>query len=126
MPTRPIFLDADLSWLIDASGISNPESRRRLNAIENQLARLARQWRAPGPIVPEREIRMSEATRSRLLAWVEEFELPDAATRARIVRYESGAVVENSVPDERVRLFLRPRRESTQGGFPRDIDREPT
>jgi hypothetical protein len=86
----PTFIDARLDWLIAASGITNPSPRRRLNAIENQLANLASRWRPLAPIDPERELRMSAVTRDQLVAWVEECEVASDETMERLAIYASG------------------------------------
>ena len=102
----PAFIEVQLSWLIAKSGITQPRLDRRMNAIENTLRALVKQWRGSAPIVPERELRMSDATRDELLAWVEECQQASGETRARMVIYASGAVVEPSVPDGWIRVLI--------------------
>ena len=63
----PSHMDVRLDWLIANSGIEQGDAFRRLNAIENQLANLASQWRQVRPILPATELRMSEATREQLV-----------------------------------------------------------
>lgn len=103
----PTFVEIELSWLISRSGITQARPDRRLNAIENTACALLLRWRGAEPIVPERELRMSDATRDDLLAWIEEREQTSGETRARITIYSSSAVADPSVPDGWIRVLVR-------------------
>lgn len=102
----PSFLDVRLDWLIAQSGIEHGDAFRRLNAIENQLANLASQWRAWRPIDPAREVRMCEATRDQLVMWIGEVASDSIHVLERLVIYHSKAVLDNAVPEGWVRLVL--------------------
>src|SRR5829696_663013 len=66
--TMPDYIDFALDFLIAQTGITQPFAHRRLNCVENTLTALVRQWRPRVPLVPDREIRMSDETRER--CWV--------------------------------------------------------
>ena len=106
MSRAPVYLEVALSWLIERSHITNGDPARRLDAIENQLANLAVQWRPRKPIDPERELRMSDVTRDQLLAWVEEHERAGFNLLPRLVIYASSAMEEASTPDGLIRVLL--------------------
>ena len=73
------FLDFSLAWLIEQTQLTQPSPFRRLKGIENTIAELARQWRNRRRIIdPAAQIRMSEATRVTMCAWLEAPEWPQA------------------------------------------------
>jgi hypothetical protein len=104
--SAPTYLEFDLAFLITRSGITNRSAARRLNGVENTVAALARRWREERPIAPATELRMTDWTRSQLLAWVTG-EMPEpGALAARFAPYTSGFVCDASVPAGWIRLWL--------------------
>ncbi|MDB4912899.1 MAG: hypothetical protein JWM95_543 [Gemmatimonadetes bacterium] len=100
----PSYIEARLDWLIEKSGIVHGPPHRRLNAIETMLTNLAR---SPRPIDPATQLRMCEATRTQLLAWIGT-EPPTGDLVARLVVYRSDAVViDASVPEGWIRILQR-------------------
>ncbi|MEP6619544.1 MAG: hypothetical protein ABJE47_09520 [bacterium] len=107
-----------MSWLITSSGITASRPDLRLNAIENLLAATTHQWRGAKLISPEGEVRMSEATRDRLLSWVQSLQWAvDPRTANRIARYSSHTVIEPTVPDGWIRVLLQPAAVAAKGVY---------
>jgi hypothetical protein len=96
----PSYIEARLDWLIASSGIVHGPPHRRLNAIENMLANLAR---SPRPINPASQLRMCKATRALLLAWIGT-EPPTGDLVARLEVYRTDVVIDADVPREWVRI----------------------
>ena|SRR5450759_3857432 len=106
-PSAPTHLEFELEWLISATGLTQPSPFRRLNAIENAIAELVRQWRDPlRQIDPEQEIRMSKATCAAACAWIEADEMAEQETAARLAAYWLAAVRDEGVAEGWVRLLL--------------------
>lgn len=101
-----VSLDVKLEWLISATGLrATTAAGRRLNALENVLTNLARRWRDHlVPIRPAVELRMSEDTCLRLLAWADAEGTGDPKTLDRLTTYASGALTDEGVPTGWVRL----------------------
>lgn len=109
MLAAPSSIDFLLSWLIGASDQASARPDRRLNAIERQIANGASQWRSVSSLDVANELRMTEATRDDLLAWVEQRQWSvDPVTRRRIMIYASAAVIEPTMPEGWVRLLVYP------------------
>ena len=106
--TMPDYIDFALDFLIAQTGITQPFAHRRLNCVENTLTALVRQWRPRVPLVPDREIRMSDETREALLGWIEAEEPGQGHTLQRLAVY-AASVTDESVPEGWVRLYLTPR-----------------
>jgi hypothetical protein len=108
MFSGPTYTEFKLGDLIVGAQLEQPRADRRLNALENTLAALVQLWRPRLPIVPANEVRMSTATLTALLAWVEEKEVAaDQRTRARLGVYASEPVINEAVPRGWVRALLR-------------------
>ena len=83
--TTPAYLGFSLAWLIEQTQLTQPSPFRRLNAIENTIAELARQWRDCRRLIdPAAEIRMSEATRAAMCAWIQASEVASGETSVRL------------------------------------------
>jgi hypothetical protein len=104
--SAPVHLEVSLHFLIRRSEISVFIPRRRLNAIENMIARLARPWRAQLPIDPALELRLSQRTRHELFLWIGPCHETDTATTARLVPYTLYPVEDESVPNGWIRLLI--------------------
>ena len=103
----PLYVEFTLAHLIARAGAPGPHPSERLDALELTLSLMARHWRTPRPIAPVRELRMSDATREALLAWVEADEGAEGDALVRLAVYASGAVTDEAVPEGWVRLGLR-------------------
>lgn len=103
----PNYIDFALGFVIAQAQITQPFAHRRLNAFENTVTALARQWRPRLPLVPDREIRMADETREALLAWIEAEEPGRGHTLQRLAVY-AASVTDGSVPEGWVRLHLTP------------------
>ncbi len=104
IPTKPVSLDVRLDWLILQTGIVKSSADRRLNAIENQLASLSRQWRGSDRVEVAREVRLSPLTFCELCAWLSKRGNPDACTAERLTVYS--AARDDLVPDGWLRMLL--------------------
>ena len=103
----PAYLEFKLSWIIERSEITNPSPFRRLNSIENLITQLAHQWRDHlRPLAVEREIRMSEASRVAMCAWVEGEQIASGETALRLAAYGLAAVRDETVAGGWVRLLI--------------------
>jgi hypothetical protein len=105
-PATPIHVEFALSHVIAHSRVQNANAVRRLNGIENTVAALAVEWREWRPIIPSRELRMSETTREALMAWVTAGEEGVQDVAARLAEYSRIGVVDDSVFKGWVRLLL--------------------
>ena len=102
----PAYLEFKLSWLIDRADLTTSNPYRRLNAIENLITQLAHQWRDHlRPLDVAREIRMSEATRLSMRAWIEAEQIATGETIVRLAAYGSAAVRDQSVAEGWIRLI---------------------
>jgi hypothetical protein len=107
-PVEPLYLEFVLGFVIERSSITEPYAHRRLNGFENALTALAARYRPALPLVPDRELRMSNETREALLGWIEAEEAGKGFTLKRLAVYAM-AVTDDSVPEGWVRLNLRSR-----------------
>jgi hypothetical protein len=96
------FIEAKLDWVIARSGVAFGPPNRRLNAVENILTSLAH---PPRPIDPASELRMCEATRDALLAWLKAKEPGAEDVLARLVVYQSDVVIDANVPQGWMRIM---------------------
>ena len=103
-PTKPLSLDVRLDWLILQTGMVKSPADRRLNAIENLLAELTKQWRRPEPMDVGREIRLSPATLCELCSWLSRRGNPDSRTAQRLKLYSSAR--DDLVPDGWLRMLF--------------------
>jgi hypothetical protein len=103
---KPAHLDIELDWIIARAAIQAGATERRINALENAMALIAERWRYFGPIVTVRDVRVSETTQGRLLAWLDASDSIDPAAEKRLLPYASTAIVSSDVPDGFVRLLL--------------------
>ena len=78
----------------------------RLDAMEQTLSDLTKQWRPQASIAPARELRMSDETLASLLAWLEAPGHPEPDDLARLGVYASGAVTDDAVPTGWLRVRL--------------------
>jgi hypothetical protein len=104
----PLYLDFSLGFVIAQTRITQPFAHHRLNVFENTVTALARQWHPRLPLVPDREIRMSDETREALLGWIEVEEPGRGHTLQRLAVY-AASVTDESVPEGWVRLRITPR-----------------
>lgn len=102
----PVYLDFRLDWLIEATAITQSRAERRLNGIENLIARLSSRWRADTGVDPLREIRVSSLTLRTMIEWVESAEKADGKTRTRLLAYSDDRVIDRSIPDGWLRVRL--------------------
>ena len=102
----PVHVEFTLHYLIQRAGAAVSPAVERLDQFESLIARLARSWRPARPLAPARELRMTDDTRERLLAWFEANEGGQGHTIERLGVYASGAVTDDSVPEGWVRLRL--------------------
>jgi len=100
-----LYVEFSLPFILEQARITQPFAHRRLNAFENTITSLAKRWRPRLPLVPDREIRMSDETRETPLGWVEAEEAGRGHTLTRLAVYAAG-VTDNSVPEGWVRLHL--------------------
>jgi hypothetical protein len=85
-------LDFALDFVVEQACINQAFAHRRLNAFENTITDLAKRWRPRLPLVPDRELRMSDEPREALLGWIEAEErgqghTPNAPRGLRIGRH---------------------------------------
>jgi hypothetical protein len=85
-----LFIDNSLDFVLEQTRITQPCAHRRLNAFENTITNLVKRWRPRLPLVPDREVRMSDETRETLLAWVEAEETGRGHTLTRLAVYAAG------------------------------------
>ncbi len=109
-PARPTYVEYLLSFLVGRSDSELGSAGERLDAIEESLEKLSQRWRARGPLVPVREVRMSGGTMDRLLAWVENDGVASGRALERLSVYMAGALVDPLVPDGWVRVRIAGRR----------------
>jgi hypothetical protein len=102
---RRAYLEVSLQFVIERSGIIEGGADRRLNAIQNLLARLTERWRGERRIEPRRDVRMSAATRDALVQWVMA-RSADLSSRERLAAYQSPAVIDEEVPAGLLRIFI--------------------
>jgi hypothetical protein len=98
-------VDFSLEFVLEQARITQPFAHRRLSAFENTVTSLARRWRPQLPLVPDRELRMSDETREALLGWIEAEEAGQGHTLTRLAGY-AARVTDNAVPEGWVRLHL--------------------
>ena len=103
-----LYLELSLEFVLKQARVAQPFAHRRLNAFENTVTALARQWRPRVPLVPDRELRMSDETREALLAWIEAEEPGRGHTLQRLAVY-AASVTDARVPEGWVRLNLKAR-----------------
>lgn len=104
IPTKPVSLDVRLEWLILQTGTVTSPADRRLNAIENLLAELTKQWRRPEPIDVGREVRLSPPTLRELCSWLSKRGDPDRRTAEWLKLYSSAR--DDLVPDGWLRMLF--------------------
>ena len=105
-PARTVFLDVELSFLVESYGAENAPACRRLNAVENMMMRLSMRWRPFGSLRVHRELRMSEPTVRALLAWVTAGVGCSEPCAPRLRHYVGRDVVHAGVPDGVIRMLL--------------------
>ena len=102
----PAYVELLLSFLVGRSDAGALTAGERLDSIEGSLGELTERWRADGPVVPARQVRMSERTAERLFEWVEADGPPRGRVLERLALYASGALVDPAVPDGWIRVHL--------------------
>ena len=102
-----LFIDFSLDFVLEQTRVTQPFAHRRLNAFENTITGLAKRWRPRLPLVPDREVRMSDEARDALLAWIEAEDAGQGHTLTRLAVYAS-RVTDDAVPEGWVRLRLPP------------------
>ena len=103
-----LYLELSLDFVLRQARVAEPFAHRRLNAFENTVTGLARKWRPRLPLVPDRELRMSDETREALLSWIEAEEPGRGHTLQRLAVY-AASVTDPRVPEGWVRLNLKSR-----------------
>src|SRR5688500_1495600 len=94
-----LYVEFALDFVLEQARISQPFAHRRLDGFENTITGLAQGWRPPRPVVPDRELRMSDETRDALLAWIEAEDAGQGHTLTRLAVYAS-RVTDNAVPGD--------------------------
>lgn len=103
----PAHIDFKLSALIARAELTTPNPFRRLNDLENLLTQLAHQWRDHlRPLDVAREVRMSEASRVAMCAWVEGEHIATGETSVRLAAYALAAVRDESVAEGWGRILI--------------------
>ena len=102
----PVHIEFTLSHVIAHSRIQTASAVRRLNGFENTLAALAVEWREWKPIIPSKELRMSQVTNASLVAWVTANQEPLEEIVARLDVYLGASLIDETVPAGWVRLLL--------------------
>ena len=105
-PSTRLHAEFSLEFLIERAAIKAGVPIRRLNAIENLLMLLTRQWRVDVPIRPQHELRMSGDTRDRLVACITEVGNLDDRTLERIAVYRGDQLILEEVPTGLLRVLL--------------------
>lgn len=72
--------------MLEQARIAEPFAHR-LNAFESTITSFAKRWRPRLPLVPDRELRMSDKTRETLLGWIEAEETGQGHTLTRLAVY---------------------------------------
>jgi hypothetical protein len=103
---RTAHVDFLLRFLLDRSAVATQRISARLDALEQSVSELTKQWRPNAPIAPARELRMSSATLASLLEWLEAPGQPEPADIARLGVYASGALTDAAVPADWIRVRL--------------------
>lgn len=85
-------LEVNFEWLIAATGLRATNADvRRMNAVENVISRLARQWRDVLTLIwPASDLRLNTQTSDRLLAWIAISDSNNSRTIERFDVYASG------------------------------------
>lgn len=112
-PAGPTYIELLLSFLVGRSDVGAVTAGARLDSIEGSLGELTARWRGDRPLVPSREVRMSERTAERLFEWVESDGPPRGTVLERLAVYASGALVDPAVPDGWVRVHVQRARGGT-------------
>ena len=105
-PPGPTYVEYLLTFLLGRSEAGLVTPAERLDALEGSLEELTARWRSAGPLVPVRELRMSDGTMTRLLDWVEANDSASGRVLERLAVYMAGALVDPMVPDGWVRVRI--------------------
>ncbi len=105
-PPGPTHVEYLLSFLLGRADAALVTPSERLEAIERSLEKLTSRWRLAGPLVPVRELRMSEGTTERLLGWIEANTAASGRVLERLAVYMTGALSDPLVPDGWVRVMI--------------------
>ena len=103
---RTAHVDYLLSFVIGRSVPPRAGVIARIEALEQTLVTLTRQWRSSPTLTPARELRVSGETLDMLLAWLEDAGPADRAALERLGVYASGALTDRNVPAGWVRVQL--------------------
>jgi hypothetical protein len=105
-----LYVDFSLGFVLEQARITQPFAHRRLIAFENTITVLAKRWRPRLPLVPDRELRMSDETRELLLGWIEAEEAGQGHTLTRLAVYAPASQTMTSLRDGCAYSLLRERR----------------
>lgn len=103
----PLHVDFDVDFLIQWCGVRQPSADRRLNAIENTIARVGSPWRPNVPLIPQDELRLGVHTAERLTEWVQAEEYLSARGQERLALLQSEKLLDKSVACSWVRLLIK-------------------
>jgi hypothetical protein len=108
MPTeiagRLLYVEWDVRFFCEKSGIERSKAERRMNAIENMAILGTRRWRVQN-FELARHVRFAASTRPFLLEWIGEAD-PGEMRTGRLDVYRSAILLDEGVQDGLIRVLI--------------------
>lgn len=101
-----VCIEFALEFLIRQANLRASGPGRRLNAIENLIARMTGPWCLDRRIEPAVDLRLSSATHAAIAAWVQATEPAAGRDRDRLACYASRTAADERVPTGWIRLVF--------------------